>query len=34
MKRNITVQPDEATIKNARIVAARRGISVRRLLAE
>jgi predicted DNA binding CopG/RHH family protein len=34
MKRNITIRLDEATIKNARIAAARRGIPVRRLFAE
>ena len=34
MKRNITVQIDEATLHKARVAAAQRGSSVSRLLAE
>jgi len=34
MKRNLTVQLDEETIKKARIVASRRGISISRLVRE
>ena len=34
MKRNLTVQLDEATIRRARVVAAKRGSSVSRLLTE
>ncbi len=34
MKRNITVQLDEATIRKARVAAAKRGSSISRLLAE
>ena len=34
MKRNITVRLDEATIQKARVAAARRGISISRLLIE
>jgi hypothetical protein len=34
MKRNITVQLDEATVKRARVAAAKRGSSISRLLRE
>ena len=34
MKRNLTVQLDESTIKKARIVAARRSMSISRLVSE
>ena len=34
MKRNITVQLDEATVQKARVAAAKRGISISRLLTE
>jgi ribosomal protein S3 len=34
MKRNLTVQLDEATINKARVLAARRSTSVSRLVAE
>lgn len=34
MKRNITVQLDETTVQKARVVAAKRGRSISRLLAE
>ena len=34
MKRNITVQLDEATVQKARVVAAKRGSSISRLLTE
>ena len=34
MKRNITVQLDEATIQKARVAAAKRGSSISRLLTE
>jgi hypothetical protein len=34
MKRNITVQLDEATIRRARVAAAKRGSSISRLLTE
>ena len=34
MKRNITVQLDEVTINRARVVAARRSISISRLVTE
>jgi hypothetical protein len=34
MKRNLTVQLDEAVIDKARVVAARRSTSVSRLVAE
>ena len=34
MKRNITVQLDEATVQKARIAAAKRGSSISRLLTE
>ena len=34
MKRNITVQLDEATVQKARVAAAKRGSSISRLLAE
>jgi len=34
MKRNVTVQLDGATIRKARVVAAKRGSSISRLLAE
>ena len=34
MKRNITVQLDETTIRKARVAAAKRGSSISRLLAE
>ena len=34
MKRNVTVQLDEATIRKARVAAARRGSSISRLVAE
>ena len=34
MKRNITVQLDEATIRKARVAAAKRGSSISRLLTE
>jgi hypothetical protein len=34
VKRNITVQLDEATVQRARVAAARRGSSISRLLAE
>ena len=34
MTRNLTIQLDENTIKMARIVAARRSISISRLVAE
>lgn len=33
MKRNLTVQLDEATVKKARVLAARRSTSVSRLVA-
>lgn len=34
MKRNITVQLDDATVRKARVAAAKRGSSISRLLAE
>jgi hypothetical protein len=34
MTRNLTIQLDENTIKNARIVAARRSISISKLVSE
>jgi hypothetical protein len=34
MKRNITVQLDEATVQKARVAAAKRGSSISRLLTE
>src|SRR4051794_6419276 len=34
MKRNVTVQLDEQTVQKARVVAAKRGSSISRLLAE
>ena len=34
MKRNITVQLDEETVQKARVVAAKRGSSISRLLTE
>ena len=34
MKRNLTVQLDESTIKKARVVAARRSMSISRLVSE
>jgi hypothetical protein len=34
MKRNVTVQLDEATIQKARVAAAKRGSSISRLIAE
>jgi len=34
MKRNITVQLDEATLQKARVAAAKRGSSISRLLTE
>lgn len=34
MKRNITVQLDEATVQRARVAAARRGSSISRLVTE
>jgi hypothetical protein len=34
MKRNLTVQLDETTIKKARVVAARRSMSISRLVTE
>jgi len=34
MKRNITVQLDDATVQKARVAAARRGRSISRLLTE
>jgi hypothetical protein len=34
VKRNITVQLDDATVQKARVVAAKRGSSISRLLAE
>lgn len=34
MKRNITVQLDEATLRKARVAAARRGSSISRLVAD
>ena len=34
MNRNLTIQLDENTIKNARIVAARRSISISKLVSE
>lgn len=34
MKRNITVQLDEATVRKARVAAAKRGRSISRLLVE
>ena len=33
-KRNLTIQLDEATIRHARIVAARRGLSLSSLVAQ
>lgn len=34
MKRNITIQLDDATVQRARVVAAKRGSSISRLLTE
>jgi hypothetical protein len=34
MKRNLTIQLDESTIKKARVVAARRSTSISRLVTE
>ena len=34
MKRNLTIQLDEATIRKARIVAAKRSLSISRLVTE
>jgi post-segregation antitoxin (ccd killing protein) len=34
MKRNITVQLDDSTIQKARVVAARRSMSISRLVSE
>ena len=34
MKRNITVQLDDATVQQARVAAAKRGRSISRLLTE
>jgi Family of unknown function (DUF6364) len=34
MKRNLTIQLDEATVQKARIVAAKRSISISRLVSE
>jgi hypothetical protein len=34
VKRNITIQLDDATVQKARVVAAKRGSSISRLLAE
>jgi hypothetical protein len=34
MKRNITIQLDEATVQKARVAAAKRGSSISRLLTE
>jgi len=34
VKRNITVQLDEATVQKARVAAAKRGSSISRLLTE
>ena len=34
MKRNVTVQLDEATVQRARVAAAKRGSSISRLLIE
>lgn len=34
MKRNLTVQLDEVTVKKARVLAARRSTSVRTLVAQ
>jgi hypothetical protein len=34
MKRNLTIQLDEATITKARLVAARRSMSISRLVTE
>lgn len=34
MNRNLTIQLDENTIKNARVVAARRSISISKLVSE
>ena len=33
-KQNLTVQPDRQTIRNARVLAAERGTSVSKLVAE
>jgi post-segregation antitoxin (ccd killing protein) len=34
MTRNLTIQLDESTIKSARVVAARRSMSISRLVSE
>jgi len=34
MKRNLTIQLDETTINDARVIAARRSISISRLVSE
>jgi hypothetical protein len=34
MKRNITIQLDDATVQRARVAAAKRGSSISRLLTE
>ncbi len=34
MKRNVTVQLDETTIRKARVIAAKRGSSISRMLTE
>jgi hypothetical protein len=34
VKRNITIQLDDATVQKARVVAAKRGSSISRLLSE
>lgn len=34
VKRNLTIQLDEATIRHARVVAARRGLSLSGLVAQ